>query len=549
MILASEESNPETKRLRERLRRLANDKASLQLIIHMIGQITPMAGLENLVTKMLSTIVDGIGGTNIKLYYYFEKELHYADFLGERHIKPYFDDPLVARVAATLSFVEQESDLESSLLHSDAFQGSWNWGFPLVVGEGLVGVVKIENIQMSGTSLSSQLPPFFSHVALILSNEIHNETEKKKKEETRQRAQEAEQARQAMLFLLEDMNESGEAVKHAKEEWEATFDAVSDPIFLHDRDFRIVRANRAYAESAGMSIGDVIGHPYWEVFPKGDGPMPNCVKAGEKAEEEEEEEEINTSDGRFYLSHSYAINYENGVRSLSIHFMQDITARRLSEIQRDEVMAVNQQQLVQLKENLKGTIEAVAKAVEARDPYTAGHQRRVASLAVLIGRQMGLDDEGVLGLYLGAAIHDIGKIRLPSEILSKPTQLRPVEYALIKTHPQIGYDILKGIEFPWPVADIAHQHHERLDGSGYPQGLHGDDICFEAKIVAVADVMEAMASDRPYRAGLGVAKAMKELNRNKGVFYQPEVVDACEKVVTSKKFDLITLGDKEYDDA
>jgi HD-GYP domain-containing protein (c-di-GMP phosphodiesterase class II) len=147
----------------------------------------------------------------------------------------------------------------------------------------------------------------------------------------------------------------------------------------------------------------------------------------------------------------------------------------------------------------------------------------------------------VEGIRMGATIHDIGKIQLPSEILSKPLKLTPIEYNLIKTHPEIGYDILKDINFPWPVANIAIQHHERMDGSGYPQGLKGEEICLEARIVAVADVVEAISSDRPYRPALGISAALNEIKTYRGTLYDPDVVDACMTVINEKDFNF------EYD--
>ncbi|MFC1626220.1 HD domain-containing phosphohydrolase [Pseudomonadota bacterium] len=191
-----------------------------------------------------------------------------------------------------------------------------------------------------------------------------------------------------------------------------------------------------------------------------------------------------------------------------------------------------------IRESLVGTISAVSKAIEARDPYTAGHQQRVASLAKSIAHEMGLDEERINGLVLGASIHDIGKIHLPAEILSKPAKLTDKEFSLIKDHPQSGYDILKDIKFPWPVSDIAYQHHERMDGSGYPQGLKGDKTCLEARIVAVADVVEAMSSHRPYRVGLGIEKALEEIEQGSGRVYDPEVVKCCLKLFREKGYEL-----------
>ena len=176
---------------------------------------------------------------------------------------------------------------------------------------------------------------------------------------------------------------------------------------------------------------------------------------------------------------------------------------------------------------MEGSVQAIALAVEMRDPYTSGHQNRVADLACAIARHMGLSEDRIYGLHMASVIHDLGKLTIPGEILCKPGRLSGPEYAMIKTHVQSGYDILKKIDFPWPLADIVIQHHERIDGSGYPQGLSGDDILLEARILSVADVFETIGSHRPYRPSLGIQKAMNEITENSGRLYDPEVVEAC----------------------
>jgi PAS domain S-box-containing protein/putative nucleotidyltransferase with HDIG domain len=197
---------------------------------------------------------------------------------------------------------------------------------------------------------------------------------------------------------------------------------------------------------------------------------------------------------------------------------------------------VQHQHAIILQQSLVQSIETIANTVEARDPYTAGHQQRVAALALAIAQEMGLPEDQIKGVHLAAIIHDLGKIHVPAEILSKPGKLTALEYELIKTHPQDGYDILKNVDFPWPIADIILQHHERLDGSGYPQGLKGDDILLEAKIIAVADVMEAISSHRPYRAARGIDAALDEIRKNRGILYDPSVVDACLIIFEENKF-------------
>ena len=195
--------------------------------------------------------------------------------------------------------------------------------------------------------------------------------------------------------------------------------------------------------------------------------------------------------------------------------------------ERDEAQNKIKKQLSQLESNLEGTIKAMTRVVELRDPYTAGHETRVAELAVAIAKEMGLTDEQVHGIHLAGEVHDLGKIQIPAEILSMPRRLTEIEYSLIKGHPQAGYDILKDIDFPWPIAQMVLQHHERIDGSGYPQGLKGDEILLEARILCVADVVEAMSSHRPYRPGLGIDVALDEIKKGRGTIYDPQVVDAC----------------------
>ncbi len=184
-----------------------------------------------------------------------------------------------------------------------------------------------------------------------------------------------------------------------------------------------------------------------------------------------------------------------------------------------------------IQKMLGATIHAMVLTVESRDPYTAGHQERVAQFACDIANEMGLSKDRIEGLRLAALLHDIGKIRIPVAILNRPKKLLDVEFDILKIHPEIGYNILKNIPSPWPFAEIAHQHHERLDGSGYPQGLSGDEILLEARILAVADVIEAMSSHRPYRPALGINAALTEIEKYKNIHFDPNVVDAALQVL------------------
>lgn len=189
-----------------------------------------------------------------------------------------------------------------------------------------------------------------------------------------------------------------------------------------------------------------------------------------------------------------------------------------------------------IEKTLNGVVSALATAVEMRDPYTAGHQLRVSQLACAIAGHIGLSSEQIQGIRVMGFLHDIGKIIVPAEILSKPSKLTDYEFNFIKAHPEAGYNILKGIDFPWPAATAVLQHHERIDGSGYPSGCMGDDIIIEAKIIAVSDVVESMASHRPYRAALGIEAALEEIGKNEGITYDFEVVEACLELFHERGF-------------
>jgi len=188
-----------------------------------------------------------------------------------------------------------------------------------------------------------------------------------------------------------------------------------------------------------------------------------------------------------------------------------------------------------LQKTMEDTIYTIGKIAETRDPYTSGHQKSVSQIATFIAQEMKLPKDRIEGVRIASLVHDIGKISLPAEILNKPTKLSEIEYSLIKDHSQTGHDVLKSIEFPWPVARIVLQHHERLNGSGYPQGLKGEDILLEARIIGVADVIDAMSSHRPYRPAWGIDKALEEISKNKGILYDPKVVDACLKLFKRKE--------------
>lgn len=240
------------------------------------------------------------------------------------------------------------------------------------------------------------------------------------------------------------------------------------------------------------------------------------------------------ADGKVgYITVRFFIVKDSNGRTIKTYGVnQDITERKKAEQKLEDT-------LESLRKSFGATIQVLVSAVEARDPYTAGHQIRVADLARAIATEMGLPQEQIDGIRMAGTIHDIGKLSIPAEILSKPTKLSEIEFSLIKEHARKGFEMLKDVESPWPLAEIVHQHHERMDGSGYPGKLKGEEILIEARILSVADVVEAMASHRPYRPGLGIDAALEEISKNRGILYDAGVVDACLRLFNEKgyKFD------------
>lgn len=321
-----------------------------------------------------------------------------------------------------------------------------------------------------------------------------------------------------------------EAVQASEEKFRTLFDSAADAIFIHDLDGNILEVNEVACERLGYKKEKILNMTLADI----DRPK-QAVGTPKRIEELYQRGHIffetahENKDGTVIpieLS-SRIIDYEGKPVALSI--ARDITERKLAEEER-------KQSFERLRQSLEETVNALATAVEMRDPYTAGHQHRVTSLATAIAEEMGLSKEKIEGIRMAGVIHDVGKIRVPAEILSWPGQLTEIDFNLIKTHPQVGYDILKRIELPNQVTKIMLQHHERMDGSGYPEGLKGKNILIEARVLAVADVVEAMASHRPYRAALGIEKALEEISKNKGILYDAKVVDTCLKLFNEKDF-------------
>jgi len=304
------------------------------------------------------------------------------------------------------------------------------------------------------------------------------------------------------------------------------FENIHDGIIVTDLEGNIIRWNPA-AEK-------MFGYYKDEVFHKTLGILPTrFIKGTLRDGRWAGEMNFTHKDGTEGICETSVIPLrdERGTLSAVFGVSHDITQHKQAE----EAL---QKSYHKLRETLLATVNSLASTVEMRDPYTAGHQRRVTILACAIADEMKVTEDQFDGLRLAGLVHDIGKFNVPVEILNKPGRISETEFNIIKTHPQAGYNLLKEIEFPWPVAQIVLQHHERLDGSGYPQGLKNGGIMLEAKILAVADVVEAMASHRPYRPALGIEVALHEITMNKDILYDPDVADVCSRLFIDKGFAL-----------
>jgi len=426
------------------------------------------------------------------------------------------------------------------------------------------------------------------------------------------------------------------------------FEEMEDPAFFHDSQYRLIQANEAYYREACVVEGDVLGKPYWEVFPKGKEPLPSCKTTVLNGVHTSSSDEVVVGDKAF-ISRGYVLRDAQGKPSYYLHILSDISKRIASEkalakiatqfeilfeaspdaimllddkrfadcnpatlaifgcsrrsdfigkhpsqfspsiqpegidsdtlanqriadafkyghnrfewqhsrldgsefpaevllvaFEREgkKVLQATVQDITEQKNKqlaldraLTGIVTAMSKTMELRDPYTAGHQSRVSVIACLVAKELGWGEDRIKGLRMAGLVHDIGKIAVPAEMLTKPSRLSEFEEKLMEEHPQHGYELLKDIEFPWPIANFVRQHHERLDGSGYPLGLKNDEITLEARVLGVADTIEAMSTHRPYRAALGLAAALAEIKAQSGIKFDADVVNATLRLFKGK---------------
>lgn len=332
------------------------------------------------------------------------------------------------------------------------------------------------------------------------------------------------------IIDITDRKQAEEQLRQSEERYRSVFENAQEGIFRTTLEGKFLMANQAMARILGYDSPEELMGDMADITKRLYVNAGEREKAIERIERKgfvkDDELQFYRKDGRkVWVSRTMqAVRDERGKLLYLEGLMEDVTDRKNS--------------MDQLRKALGGTVQAIALVVESKDPYTAGHQRRVADISRAIATEMDLSPDQIEGIRMAGIIHDIGKVAVPAEILSSPRKLTNLELSLIKTHAQSGYDILKDIEFPWPIARMVLEHHERINGSGYPNGLTGDDILPESRILAVADVVEAMATHRPYRAALGLSAALEEITQNKGVLYDSEVVDACLRLFRKKGYEI-----------
>ena len=410
--------------------------------------------------------------------------------------------------------------------HETRYEGIHEHGhycIPILSGKRLLGVI---NMYISEGHKRNKTEEDFLH---SIANTLAGVIERKQAEEALQRAKsELEVIVRKRTSKLKQLHRQNKLI----------LDAVAEGICEVNKQGIITFINPAVISITGFEPEELIGYHFHEIL--------HVASPGETLHTHDEcsihdtiasgvthsvlAELYRKKDGTtFPVEYGSTPILEKGEIAGAVIVFRDISRRRRAEKELKESLDM-------LNKALHGTVDALSTTSETRDPYTAGHQQRVTQLACAIAEKMGLSQESIEGLRMAALLHDLGKIYVPAEFLSKPGRLTDIEQNLLKSHPQVGYEILKNINFMRPVAEIVLQHHEKLDGSGYPRGLTDKEILPEAKILSVADTTEAMASHRPYRPSLGIEKALEEISRHKGILYDPKIVDICVALFTEERF-------------
>jgi PAS domain S-box-containing protein/putative nucleotidyltransferase with HDIG domain len=335
-----------------------------------------------------------------------------------------------------------------------------------------------------------------------------------------------------LLISNKKRKEKERELRESEEKYRSLFDNSIDAILLTVPDGKIMKANSEACRIFGRTEEEICRVGREGLLDPTDPRLKVALEERKRTGRFRGELTFVRKNGtRFPGEVTTALFKDRDGNQMSSMIVRDMTERKNTEEKLRDALEI-------LRKAFGATVQVMVTAVEVRDPYTSGHQIRSAELADAIAKEMGLPQEKVDGLRVAASIHDIGKISIPAEILSKPTKLTDLEFSLIKEHPKQGYQMTKHVESPWPLAEIVYQHHERMDGSGYPRKLKGDEILMEARILAVADVVEAMASHRPYRPALGLPAALAEIENNKGMLFDADAVDACLRLFREKSFSL-----------
>lgn len=352
------------------------------------------------------------------------------------------------------------------------------------------------------------------------------------------RLQKAEEALYDVNRELEaKVAERTDQLRRAAQEWRECFDSLEDIMVLVDSNYRITRVNQKACQVFGKNFDDIIGSPCYEVMHGTSEPPDFCphgkvLNGGRAAQREYDDPRLGKT---ISVSYSPMTNHDGQISHV-VHVISDVSEMRLQQKKAQELTKA-------LATAFSGVTEALSDLSAIQDPYTAGHARNVANLAVRIAEEMGIDENQRQGLWVCGLLHDIGKVSVSHSILNKPGKLSEHEWGIISGHPEKGYEALKRIPFPWPVADVVRQHHERLDASGYPLNLSGDQVHIWARILAVADVVDAMTNDRPYRPGLSLEVTLKELNRCRGISLDAGVVDAYLEILRLEQKNILVLDD------
>ena len=525
-----------------------------------INDIQPDAAAETTVESILALCYERTGkliGLRGGAFYLFREEdagfqLAYASSPEskkkiEKELPALIDDGTLAWVVQTERAVTAKlSTGEDAFLHALATPGRTMGAF--------IGILRDRKEDILDICYAL-LSIYFSQVAGVLQNRelfrvaktenrslssavnVLRETEEKLvslnrtlEEMVRERTRELEKINERLLAEIAERKRKEEALLESEELSASLLNHSPNPILVVNPDTSVKYINFSLEQITGYSLVEVINrkapYPWWSEddlhF------MSEYYKQVTASGTSKREHLFRKKNGDpLWVEVSMTtILGENGPK-YSIANWVDITERKMAESAREHAEQLLTETNVKLRDTVDGIVVSMAKVVETRDPYTAGHQERVARLAIAIAREMELPEEQVRGVGVAAVLHDLGKIDVPAEILSKPSRLKDKEYSLIQDHCNAGYQILKNVDFPWPVAQAVLQHHERMDGSGYPSGISGDDILLESRILAVADVVEAMSSHRPYRPSLGLEQGLGEITRFRGKGFDAAVVDAC----------------------